>query len=93
MNTPERQKAYFEWHARLKSDLELLLQCIEQRQGLDQLLKIVQSTFGSRAAKAVQELEATRQVQPIGRRIVTVGTAAAATAISMPARSHSFYGD
>lgn len=93
MNTPERQKAYFEWHVRLKSDLELLLQCIEQRQGLDQLLKIVQSTFGSRAAKAVQELEAPRQVQPMGRRIVTIGTAAAATAISMPARSHSFYGD
>lgn len=93
MNTPERQKAYFEWHVRLKSDLELLLQCIEQRQGLDQLLKIVQSAFGSRAAKAVQELEAPRQVQPMDRRIVTVGTAAAATAISMPARSHSFYGD
>ena len=93
MNTPERQKAYFEWHARLKSDLELLLQCIEQRQGLDQLLKLVQSTFGSRAAKAVQELEAPRQAQPIDRRIVTIGTAVAATAIAMPARSHSFYGD
>ena len=93
MNTPERQEAYFGWHHRLKADLESLLQCIEQRQGLDQVLEIVQRAFGPRAAQAVRELEAPRPVPEIGRRIVTVGTAAAATALAMPSRAHTFYGD
>lgn len=93
MNTPERQKAYFEWHLRLKADLESLLQCIEQRQGLDQMLELVQRAFGPGAAQAVRELEAPRPAPETGRRIVTLGTAAAATALAMPARSHTFYGD
>ena len=93
MNTPARQEAYFEWHERLKADLEELLQCIEQRQGLDRMLEIVERAFGSRAAQALRELEAPRKDPQLGRRIVTVGTAAAATTMSMPARSHTFYGD
>ena len=93
MNAPERQKAYFEWHLRLKADLESLLQCIEQRQGLDHMLEIVQRAFGPRAAQAVRELEAPRAAPHTGSRIVTLGTAAVATSLAMPARSHTFYGD
>ena len=92
MNTPARQEAYFGWHERLKADLEELLQCIEQREGLDRMLEIVERAFGSRAAQALRELEAPRKDPQLGRRIVTVGTAAAATTMSMPARSHTFYG-
>ena len=80
-------------HLRLKADLESLLQCIEQRQGLDQMLELVQRAFGPGAAQAVRELEAPRPAPETGRRIVTLGTAAAATALAMPARSHTFYGD
>lgn len=93
MNTSAHQKAFFAWHHRLKADIERLLHCIEQREGLDQILEIVQRVFGVRAAQAVRELEAPHPVSQSSRRTVIVGTAAAATALSIPARSHTFYGD
>jgi len=92
MNTPQHQQAYREWHLRLKADLESLLQCIEQRRGLDELLEIVQRCFGARAAQAVRELEAPRATPNSTRRIVTVGTAGA-SALLLPSRGHTFYGD
>jgi Second Messenger Oligonucleotide or Dinucleotide Synthetase domain len=93
MNTSERQGAYFAWHHRLKADIERLLHCIEQREGLDQILEIVQRVFGVRAAQAVRELEAPHSVAQSSRRTVIVGTVAAATALAIPTRSHTFYGD
>jgi hypothetical protein len=92
MNTPGRQDAFFQWHARLKDDLQQLLQCIEQREGLDRMLEIVEGAFGTRAAQAVRELEQPRQVSRTELRLVAVGTAAATT-LSMPARAHTFHGD
>lgn len=93
MNTPERQQAFFAWHDRLKVDLEGLLQCIEHRKGLDELLPLVDRAFGARAARAVRELEAPVPVTGSDRRIVSVGTAAAGSTVAMPARGHRFYGD
>lgn len=93
MNTPERQKAYSEWQPRLKADLQRLLDCIERREGLDRMLEVVERAFGQRAAQAVLELEAPTPVPQSERRIVAVGTAAAATTYSLPARGHRFYGD
>lgn len=92
MNTPQLQHAYLQWHLRLTADLLGLLQCIEQRRGLDQLLEIVQRCFGARAAQAVREMEAPRPASPSGRRIVTVGSAGAG-ALLLPSRGHTFYGD
>jgi len=60
---------------------------------VDHMLEIVQRAFGPRAAQAVRELEAPRSTPHTGRRIVTVGTAAVASALAMPARGHTFYGD
>lgn len=93
MNTPARQKAYFEWQSRLKTDLQELIVCIERREGLDQMLKIVERAFGPRAALAVREIETPETLPQSERRIIAVGTAAAATVMLLPARSHSFYGD
>lgn len=92
MNTPARQAAFMSWHTRLTGDLQLLLQCIEQREGLDTMLKVVEEAFGSRAALAVRELEEPRSIAKPDQRIVTVGTAAATT-ISLSARGHTFFGD
>lgn len=92
MNTPGRQEVFFQWHARLKSDLQQLLQCIERREGLDRMLEIVETAFGKRAAQAVRELEEPKVVPRTERRMIAVGTAAATT-FSLPARSHTFHGD
>lgn len=93
MNTAARQKAYFEWQLRLKTDLQDLIGCIERRDGLDQMLKIVERAFGPRAAVAVRQMETPKPLPQSERRIVSVGTAVAATILPLPARSHRFYGD
>lgn len=92
MNTRQHQQAFWEWHRQLQADLQTLLDCIEQRRGLDQMLEIVQSCFGTRAAQAVRELEAPRTTPQSSRRIVTVGTAGAGSLL-LPTRGHTFYGD
>lgn len=92
MNTAERQQAFFAWHDRVRRDIQRLLDCIERRDGLDRLMKIVQESFGERAAAAVRELEAPRQMPGTPRRIVSVGTAAAGSTLALPARAHTFFG-
>lgn len=92
MNTAERQQAFFAWHDRVRRDIQRLLDCIERRDGLDRLMKIVQESFGERAAAAVRELEAPRQMPGTPRRIVSVGTAAAGSTLALPARPHTFFG-
>jgi hypothetical protein len=90
MNTPGHQAAFGNWHKRLTGHLQQLLQCIEQ-QGLDPLLRVVEDAFGERAAQAVRDLEAPRPMPHVTRKSV-VATTAAATTFSMPARSHTFFG-
>lgn len=91
MNTPVHQKAFLQWHARLVSHLEQILECIEGRLGLDVMLRLVEEAFGPRAAQAVQQLEQPRPSTGVERRSVIVGTAAATTLV-MPVRAHTFYG-
>ena len=92
MNTLERQAAFGKWHGLLIQHLQQMLQCIERREGLDKLLKLLEEAFGPRAAQAVRELEQPSPVAKPDRRIVSVGTATATT-IALPARGHTFFGD
>jgi hypothetical protein len=91
MNTPAHQLAFFQWHIRLVDHLQQLLQCIEERSGLDLMLRIVEEAFGSRAALAVREAEEPRPSIKDGRRVAVLGTAAS-TIVAMPARANTFYG-
>lgn len=93
MNTSARQKAYFQWHALLKADLQRLIDCIEKREGLDEMLKIVEHAFGPRAALSVREMESPKILPKAAHRIISMGTTTGATIIPLPARSHTFYGD
>lgn len=90
MNSAANQQVFFQWHARLVSDLTRLQQCIERRAGTDDLIKLVKETFGDRAARAVIELDAPRPLDKSSQRLVTLGTAAAT--ITVPARAHTFFG-
>jgi hypothetical protein len=92
MNTRERQEAFFAWHQRLRGDVQRLLDCIERREGLDKVLKVVEDAFGQRAAQAVRELETPRPVPGTPQRIVTVGTAIAGASLPLQARAHTFFG-
>jgi hypothetical protein len=80
-----------QWHARLVAHLEQILDCIEERQGLDKLLPLLEDAFGSKAAGAVRELEQPRTIPGIAARSILVGTAIAST-MALPARAHNFYG-
>lgn len=90
MNTSGHQAAFAQWHRRLTDHLQRLLDCIEGH-GLDPLLRVVDEAFGARAAQAVRELEAPRPAASPTRNVVIASTAAATT-LSMPARSHTFFG-
>lgn len=91
MNTAAHQKAFLQWHARLVSHLEQILDCIEERQGLDKLLPLLEDAFGSKAAGAVRELEQPRPIPGLPARSILIGTATAST-VALPARAHNFYG-
>ena len=92
MNTPEHQAAFMQWHARLVGHLEQILDCIEERQGLDRLLPLLEAAFGSSSAGAVRELEQPQTIAGSKARLILAGTAPAAT-VSLPARAHNFYGN
>lgn len=91
MNTPAYQTAFLQWHARLVSHLAQILDCIEDRQGLDKLLPLLEDAFGSKAASVVRELEQPRPIPGLSTRSILIGTATAST-VSLPARAHNFYG-
>lgn len=91
MNTPAHQAAFVQWHARLVGHLEQILDCIEERRGLDKLLPLLEDAFGSKTAGAVRELEQPQAIAGGSARTILVGTATAAT-VSLPARAHNFYG-
>ncbi len=91
MNTPERQQAFGQWHARLKEQLESLVNSIVRQEGFDETYKIVYAAFGDRAAQAVRELNVPKPSAPTVHRSVVFGTAAAGL-VSTTARGHNFYG-
>jgi Second Messenger Oligonucleotide or Dinucleotide Synthetase domain len=91
MNTWERQQAFVQWHAKLVSDIQQLLQVIEHHQGLDEVTKAVENAFGPRATQALllrnaQRRDGNRALQRAG--FVVAGTLPVVT----PARAHTFFG-
>jgi len=92
MNLPARQEAFFFWHQRLISDLNRILHAIEHHEGMDVLLKALQAAFGPRSAGAIQQAQA--EYQSVSRAVgrVTLISSVAAAPISVPARSHTYFG-
>lgn len=92
MNTAPRQKAFLWWHQRLTNDLERLLHSIDSHAGMDVMLRIVEESFGKRAASAV--LADQRSRRGAGRQLgkVALVSGAAAPAV-VHARTHTFFGD
>jgi hypothetical protein len=92
MNTPERQQAFRQWLTRARGDLHALVQTIEERQGMDELLKCVERAFGDRAALAVRDDQERRVRAQRSSNRATLVTGAAGAVASVPARTHTFFG-
>ena len=92
MNSPQRQKAFFSWHGKLISDLKRILDAIENHEGMDVLLKVLNVAFGARSAGAIQQEQAHgREVSRAAGR-ATLISSAAALPVSVAARSHTYFG-
>lgn len=91
MNTRVKQEAFRQWVQKVRTDLALILDSIEQNKGMDVLLQRLEAAFGPRAANAVRNDRAQRQQasRSVGRIAVfsSLGTSTATTA-----RTHNFYG-
>lgn len=92
MNFPARQEAFFFWHRRLISDLNRILHAIEHHEGMDVLLKALQAAFGPRSAGAIQQAQAERQSVSRAAGRVTLISSVTAAPISVPVRSHTYFG-
>lgn len=92
MNLPARQEAFFFWHRRLISDLNRILHAIEHHEGMDVLLKALQAAFGPRSAGAIQQAQAERQSVSRAAGRVTLISSVTAAPISVPVRSHTYFG-
>lgn len=92
MNLQARQEAFFFWHRRLISDLNRILHAIEHHEGMDVLLKALQAAFGPRSAGAIQQAQAERQSVSRAAGRVTLISSVTAAPISVPARSHTYFG-
>jgi len=92
MNLPARQEAFFFWHRRLIGDLNRILHAIEHHEGMDVLLKALQTAFGPCSAGAIQQAQTERQSVSRAAGRVTLISSVAAAAISVPARSHTYFG-
>lgn len=91
MNESGRQQAFSQWRQKFAADLDGLLAAIEGNQGLDAVLKAVETAFGPRAKQAVlqhsaQRRESHRTLQQAG--FVVAGAASVVT----PARAHTYFG-
>lgn len=91
MNSSARQQAFTQWHAKLVSDLDVLLAAVDGHQGLDAVTKSVEQAFGPRAAQAVlqhnaQRREGNRALQRAG--FVVAGSLPVVTT----ARAHNYFG-
>ncbi|MGE0350374.1 nucleotidyltransferase domain-containing protein [Hydrogenophaga sp.] len=91
MDSPQKQQAFLAWHARFQQEIGELLDSLEARVGGDNIKRLVESAFGSRAAQAVRDASApTAVTQQAGRRIL-VGTATGGLA-SMSANANTNFG-
>lgn len=92
MNTGARQKAFSAWHERIVGDLRRIVHAIENREGMDVLMKALQVAFGIRSANAVQQLEAQRQESRRGAGRVLLHAPLAVAPLSVSARPHTYFG-
>lgn len=91
MNTPERQQAFVQWHAKFVADLEALLRAVEGNHGLDVVTTAVEQAFGPRAMQAVLQHNALRRDG--NRALQCAGFVVAGTMpIVTPARAHTYFG-
>lgn len=92
MNLPGRQESFFSWHRRLINDLKRILHAIEHHEGMDVLLDALQAAFGPRSAGAIQQAQSERQSVSRAAGRVTLISSMAAAPISVPVRSHTYFG-
>lgn len=91
MDSPQKQHAFLAWHARFRHEIGELLDSLEARQGEDNIRRLVESTFGSRAAQAMRDASApTAPTRQAGRRVL-VGTATGSLA-SIAANASTNFG-
>lgn len=92
MNSPARQQAFFFWHRRLIGDLKRILHAIDNHEGMDVLLKVLEGSFGPRCANAIQQDQAqNRQSSRTAGRVTLISSAAVAP-FSVAARPHTYFG-
>jgi hypothetical protein len=91
MNDPPRQLAFRAWIERLVDDIERILAAIEARQGIASVIDQVHGAFGQRPSQAVEKalLEQQKADRSRGRSSFLT---AAATPMTVPSRSHNFFG-
>ena len=91
MNEPGKQAAFSNWHAALRRDLQRLLDAVEDNTGLDDVLNIVESSFGERARAAVERYARNRReaVRGAGRAAGIVGATLSLTGV---ARANTHFG-
>lgn len=91
MNTPQRQKAFLQWHGKLVSDIDALVAAIDGNLGLDVVAKVVERVFGPRAMHAL--LQRSGQRRDGYRALNKAGfVVAGALPVVTPARSHTYFG-
>ena len=92
MNTSERQQAFGQWHEKLTGDLDELFEAIELQLGVDQVIKKLGTSFGSKASSAVQAAQMERQTS---ERSASRASLFTATGMALPtvSRPHTFFGD
>jgi hypothetical protein len=90
-DSPQRQQAFSQWHAKLLCDLDKLLEAIDGARGLDEVHKVVEQSFGPRAGQAAIQRGAERREE--NRTLKRAGfTIAGTLPVTQPARAHTYFG-
>lgn len=91
MNTPARQAAFLQWHAKFLIEIGEILDSIEQRRGNGVTEDLIEKAFGTRAAKAISaEAGLSGPVRKAGRPVIFA--TAAGTMTSIAARANTNFG-
>jgi hypothetical protein len=91
MQNIETQQAFTQWHRKLLEDVMALIDCIDQRQGLDRVAHLVTSSFGQLAGDLNRRQNTSRQSSArVAGKAMTV-TASGIT-VPMTGKNHTFFG-
>ncbi|WP_454766117.1 nucleotidyltransferase domain-containing protein [Cupriavidus campinensis] len=94
MNTVGRQAAFDEWHARIVTDLQGLIDAIENSSGIDRIFRLVVDAFGERAGTAIlRDERARRETDRNAGRVAIFGAGTASAPLVATSKPHTFYGD